>query len=451
MRSTCWAAGISRGTGQQVSEFPRSWSSPAWTRRGLTPRPIATRSKCCASGSAPSCARYSRAAGIPSEATPIFAVVADPFQLVQNRRDLDRAELDGFREWDGIAELGKALSALPAQRDDLRMAAGVRFAAFAVSRAVSSLSGLRVDRELAREALQVSVEKHALAAMRLAAMTRSARARLDGLVQEVVLGAVRRASPDLETLQGLLQGRLKDVLIRWFEQETRALADHLAEVQLGLDVTSRSPSFRGLEEMFAVRGVVPPPTAARARRFFEVLHRYGPKGADVLESIAEARLGMPLKKAAEHLQKLKDGGGDFAAYAKSAKRAAQKFATPEDADKARDWVKYAGPLVAAVPVIAEAAGLAAQIAADVDSKALAQQRTERRTRVRETLDELSVTVADSVWADWWEMASPAVGLVAEAEKAARALDARLAAEIATLDEHLSRLNAVGAAQPLVPV
>ncbi|MCC5953692.1 MAG: 50S ribosome-binding GTPase [Acidimicrobiia bacterium] len=123
----------------------------------------------------------------------VFCVAADPYEEQARQLQPQRAAFDPYRDWDGIDALTDALDALPARRDELQRAAGLRYFC-RVAGAVASQARAVVDE------LEASAEE--------------LRARQTEWTQQKALldAVVEAARADLQTTFVALAGALSDEL-----------------------------------------------------------------------------------------------------------------------------------------------------------------------------------------------------------------------------------------------
>ncbi|NKS36502.1 hypothetical protein GS488_12635 [Rhodococcus hoagii] len=142
---------------------------------------------------------------------PVFVVAQDPFQTAGPSTDIDRAEWDAYRGWDGMRDLTASLDAISlAPVTALRDAAGRRYWGGVLTDVLDELRGQLIEYRSSAEVAATGVARRDGWEDELDALDRAARANLDGLLLE----AARQSDAGLDT--GYLQGAIPRQVEQWF-------------------------------------------------------------------------------------------------------------------------------------------------------------------------------------------------------------------------------------------
>ncbi len=316
----------------------------------------------------------------------IHCVVADPYQMVGNIQDPESEIYDVGRSWDGVENLAQEILALQERRIDLRSQAGARFVRLLLGDVRDSLRQHADDLTLSRDGMDNEPDRHVIYEQRLNAFQRQARAELHRQIEDVLLSVSRSGDTGADAISSLKEGLAK-VIDEWAEgsfAEYRRLA---SDLELEVRERMARPSMAGFrrlvyeaEEREAKQKgpkIDPLNTGRKVLAF-------GPAIRNAFEKYAVAELGMTLKEAAERLQKLESSGETVEAFIKSQGRRAT-FRGGEHAKKASEFVKWAGFLDAAGPLVEQLGGVLLEIAGEMMASKQADEREQQRLELRRQL------------------------------------------------------------------
>lgn len=384
-----------------------------------------------------------RSEGGTEEVVVVHAVAADPFGLVGNAQPGGRAEYDADRSWDGIAGFTDFIQTLSGRKDELRQHAEVRFLGAEISSIRGAIESMAFENHTAAEAASNEATAHQLVQERLRALLGSARADLDRQIEEEVSAASRRCAADVKELREAVLGRLQDGLDRWAKQHDAALEALMREADLELQVRRTRPAWKKLAEVLGDTGPAPAaPNGKEARQTVDKVQKVTKMLHKGFRDAQPAVIGMPLEKARQELQKLRQAAS-FTEYAEQAKKGTTRLKDAAHAAQARRAVLIDVGFDVALPAILELGGLLAE--AWSERKAV-EHRAKRREEVRKVIEESTTKLVDRAWSLWRDEGMPSAleAALNTARESAGAAAAALRAEghaITTTRDRLDRVLA----------
>jgi hypothetical protein len=326
----------------------------------------------------------------------VFAVAADPFQRVGNVAAPSRCDYrEEYRKWDGMGVLASALQDLPGKLKSLRAASHQRFLCSRMEALRKAAESRGTDVKFARDVVKENRERFALLKHQLDALMSSARASLNGAVEEELVTATRSRLDSPDAIDAFLVPRINKAIGRWWDDQTALLQKLIDEADAQVETRTRSTG------------------AAKARRVLDAdvengskQKRASPLRDKKLASIfnkAEAlvrdhheqQLGMKLSKARDELKKLNQAK-TFTEYVKAASRR-KSFKTLAEAKKAKKIVGFHTVAGTVAPAVIE---LGAIIWEHLQDQAREKERAARRVALREALRFEAITIADGSWKEW---------------------------------------------------
>ena len=382
-----------------------------------------------------------RSEGGAEEVVIVHAVAADPFGLVGNARPSGREEYDADRSWDGIAGFTDFLQGLAARKDTLRQHAEVRFLGAEIGSLCGAVEAVAFENHTATEAASNEATAHQLVQERLRALLGAARADLDRQIEEEVSAASRRGAADVKELREAVLGRLQEGLERWAKQYDAALDALMREADLELQVRRTRPAWKKLAEVIGDAGPEPvAPTGKAARQTVDKVQKVTKMLHKGFREAQPAVIGMPLEKARQELQKLRQAAS-FEEYAKQARKGTTRLKDAAHVAQARRAVLIDVGFDVALPAILELGGLIAEVWAE--GKA-AEQRAKRRAEVRLVIEQSTRKLADRAWTLWRDEGMPSAleAALNVASDSASAAAASLRSEGQAIATTLERLRTV---------
>lgn len=166
----------------------------------------------------------------------------------------------------------------------------------------------------------------------------------------------------------------------------------------------------------------------------------GPALRKAFDRYAAAKLGMPLKVAAERLQKLESSGETVEAFIKSQGRSTA-FRGAEHAKKASQFVRWANVLEAVGPMVEQLGGVLADFADELMTAKRAEERAQQRNEIRrqlrveaEKLEEAAAADFDSTCGGLRQWLSERLTTIISGREALSEQMKNIRATIAALDE-----------------
>lgn len=344
-----------------------------------------------------------RSEGGAEEVVVVHAVAADPFGLVGNAQPSGREEYDADRSWDGVASFTDFIQTLTGRKDELRQHAEVRFLGAEICSIRGVIEGMAFENHTAAEAATNEATAHQLAQERLRALLGAAHADLDRQIEEEVSAASRRGAADVKELREAVLGRLQEGLERWAKTHDAALEALMREADLELQVRRSRPAWKKLAEVLGDAGPAPEaPNGKDARQTMDKVQKVTKTLHKGFREAQPAVIGMPLEKARQELQKLRQAAS-FEEYAKQARKGATRLKDAAHAAQARRAVLIDVGFDVALPAILELGGLLAE--AWSESKAV-EHRAKRREEVRRVIEESTKKLADRAWSLWRDEGMP---------------------------------------------
>jgi hypothetical protein len=341
--------------------------------------------------------------GGTGEVVVVHAVAADPFGLVGNALPSGREEYDADRSWDGIAGFTDFLQSLTRRKDELRQHAEVRFLGAEISSIRAAVEAMGFENHTATEVASNEATAHQLVQERLRALLGAARADLDRQIEEQVSAASRRGAAGVKELREAVLGRLQEGLDRWSKQHDAALEALMREADLELQVRRTRPAWKKLAEVLGDAGpAAAAPNGKEARQTVDKVQKVTKTLHKGFREAQPAVIGMPLEKARQELQKLRQAAS-FEEYAKQARKGTTPFKDTAHATQARRAVLVDDVFDVALPAILELGGLLAE--AWSESKAV-EHRAKRREEVRKVIEESTKKLADRAWSLWRDEGMP---------------------------------------------
>ena len=317
----------------------------------------------------------------------IHCVAADPYQKVGSISQPDQDMYNIGRNWDGIADLSKTILNLRKHRDTLRAKAGVRFLRLMLN---DIRNGLQTRIEILAENMEGfknEIDRHKQYEERLGALQRQEQAKLRRRIEDVILSAGRSGGSVGSDLIRNLQKELTKVVDEWAEGSFAAYRKLAAEIELEAKERMASPSMEGFlrlaevaeerEPSAKVSNIDPVTLGKKALTF-------GPALKKSFETYATNELGMPLKDAADRLQKLESSGESVQAFLKSQGGSAA-FRGAEHVEKASKFVKWANVIEAVGPLLKDLGDVALDVAEETMSAKRADERAQQRAELRQQL------------------------------------------------------------------
>jgi hypothetical protein len=382
-----------------------------------------------------------RSEGGAEETVVVHAVAADPFGLVGNAQPSGREEYDANRSWDGIAGFTDFLQSLAARKDVLRQHAEVRFLGAEISSLRGAVESMVFENHTAAEAASNEATAHQLVQERLRALLGAARADLDRQIEEEVSAASRRGAADVKELREAVLGRLQEGLERWAKQHDAALEALMREADVELQVRRTRPAWKKLAEVLGGADPAPgTPTGKEARQTVDKVQKVTKTLHKGFREAQPAVIGMPLEKARQELQKLRQAAS-FEEYAKQARKGTTRLKDAAHAAQARRAVLIDVGFDVALPAILELGGLLAE--AWSERKAV-EHRAKRREEVRKVIEESTKKLADRAWSLWRDDGMPSAieAALNVANDSAAAAAASLRSEGRAITATLDRLSGV---------
>lgn len=382
-----------------------------------------------------------RSEGGAEEVVVVHAVAADPFGLVGNALPSGREEYDADRSWDGVAGFTGFLRTLTGRKYELRQHAEVRFLGAEISSIRGAVEGMAFENHTAAEAASNEATAHRLVQERLRALLGAARADLDRQIEEEVSVASRRGAADVKELREAVLGRLQEGLERWAKQHDAALEALMREADLELQVRRSRPAWKKLAEVLGdMEPATAAPNAKEARQTVDKVQKVTKTLHKGFREAQPAVIGMPLEKAREELQKLRQAAS-FEEYAKQARKGTTRLKDAAHAAEARRAVFIDVGFDVALPAILELGGLLAE--AWSESKAV-EHRAKRREEVRKVIEESTRKLADRAWSLWRDEGMPSAleAALNVAVESAAAAAVSLRSEGQAITTTLGRLSGV---------
>ncbi|MHB1780699.1 hypothetical protein, partial [Acidithiobacillus sp.] len=382
-----------------------------------------------------------RREGGAEEVVVVHAVAADPFGLVGNALPSGPEEYDADRPWDGITGFTDFLQTLTARKDVLRQHAELRFLGAEISLLRGAFEVMAFENHTATEAASNEATAHQLVRDRLHVLLGAARADLDRQIEEEVSAAGRRGAADVKELRDAVLGRLQEGLERWAKQHDAALEALIREADLELQARRTRPAWEKLAEVLGYAEPEPAaPTGKEARQTVDKIQKVTKILHRGLREAQPAVIGMPLEKARQELQKLRQASS-FEEYAKQARKGTTRLKDAPHAAQARRAVLIDVGLDVALPAILELGGLLAETWSE--NKAV-EHRTERREKARKVIEEATNKLADRAWSLWRDEGMPSAleSALNIARDSAVAATASLQSEGQVIATTLERLSGV---------
>jgi hypothetical protein len=382
-----------------------------------------------------------RREGGAEEVVVVHAVAADPFGLVGNAQPSGREEYDADRSWDGIAGFTDFVQTLTDRKDELRQHAEVRFLGAEISSIRGAIEGMTFEYHTAAEAASNEATAHQLVQERLRALLGAARADLDRHIEEEVSAASRRGAADVKELREAVLARLQEGLERWAKQHDAAIEALTREADLEFQVRRTRPAWKKLAEVLGDTGPTPAaPNGKEARQTVDKIQKVTKTLHKGFREAQPAVIGMPLEKARQELQKLRQAAS-FEEYAKQARKGTTRLRDAAHAAQARRAVLVDVGFDVALPAILELGGLLAE--AWSENKAI-EHRSKRRDEVRKVIEESTKKLADRAWSLWRDEGMPSAleAALNVAKESATAAAASLRTEGQAIASTLDRLSGV---------
>lgn len=171
----------------------------------------------------------------------VFAVAADPFQRVGNVAAPSRCDYrEEYRKWDGMGVLACALQDLPGKLKSLRAASHQRFLCSRMDTRRKAAESRGTDVKFARDVAKENRERFALLKQQLDALMSSARASLNGAVEEELVTATRSRLDSLDAIDAFLVPRMNRAIGRWWDDQTALLQKLIGEADAQVETRTRS-------------------------------------------------------------------------------------------------------------------------------------------------------------------------------------------------------------------
>jgi hypothetical protein len=329
-----------------------------------------------------------KSSGLKSRPRAVCCVAADPYQLVGNTPSPEPSLYATGREWDGFQALIDCLANLKTDRKLLRDYAGARFVAGLAFETQSELDECVKVEEMALEGCANDIKRHSLFCQRLDALRTQALAELQRDLEDALLSASRAGSDSPKDMLAGLERSLKQIVDAWSEKsfaDCRRLAN---EFEYEIQARMATPSFavfRQIAEDFETQerqsdnpGINPVKVGKKALGF-------GPTLRKGFENYANVELGMPLKVAAERLQKLEHSQKTIDEFIKVHGKG-EAFSGSAHAGKASRWVKWGKVLDSVGPVVEQLGDACLEIVGEFLSTQKSNERAQRRNELRKRLD-----------------------------------------------------------------
>lgn len=379
--------------------------------------------------------------GVPRQVVALSITAADPSGLVGNSVPSDRHVYDEGREWDGVKSFADFLRSLSTRKSELRQHAEIRFLGAELGRIAGSLHTLHGMRRIAVDVAANEVSMHALSEERLGALLDAAETDLYRRIDEEVAAAIRRGSADEKELRRVVDDRLEAALDRWSTEHDAAFEALLREANEELKVRRDRPASKTLWESLGDSDIDPTEHCSSKKDGQEAIGKVQKLTKALHKGYREAHpafLGMTIEKSRSELQRLRQSGS-FEEYVKKTSKNATRFSDASHAMKAKWSTRLDTGFAVAVPAILELGGLLNEAWSE---NKVAQQRVERRKKVRRSIEESSSRVAESAWRWWCDDGLPAAVREAfgEARQSAEAVKTALETEAENIRQSMDSLN-----------
>lgn len=382
-----------------------------------------------------------RSEGVPKQMVALSITAADPSGLVGNSVPSDRHVYDEGRQWDGMESFADFLRSLPARKNELRQHAEIRFLGAELGGMAGSLEELHSMRRIAVDVAANEVSMHALSEERLGALLDAAKADLYRRIDEEVAAATRRGAADEKELRRVIDDRLEAALDRWSTEHDAAFEALLREADGELKVRRDRPASKTLWESLDDNDTDPAEHRSSKKDGQEVIGKVQKLTRTLHKGYREAHqafLGMTIVKSRSELQRLRQSGS-FEEYVKETSKKATRFSDASHATTAKWSTRLDTGFAVAVPAILELGGLLNEAWSE---NKVAQQRAERREKVRRSIEKSSSRMAESAWRWWCDDGLPAAVREAfsEARQSAEAVKTSLEAEAESIRQSMDSVN-----------
>ena len=308
---------------------------------------------------------------------PVFAVAADPFQTAGSVREPNRSVWDGFRDWDGIAELLDYLSALPARFALLRGGAEARYWRVVANDCLTAAAEQMASQRGALRETEAVTARVLLFTERLDAIIAAAEADLDGAIEEALVSGQRLGAAQHEELVGVVG----EALQRWGARHNAALEKVAREFEVEVAVQSARPGADWVREMFggSEGESVDEASAPKREKYAEGASKAGRLLREGLTKIHERHLGMTLAEAGQEFSKAAQmNATDLKQYF----AASGGFKSAEQMEQARKYLNVHAGIGVVGPLALELGGLLYEAHQE---RAQAEARKKRREELRRAI------------------------------------------------------------------
>jgi len=320
----------------------------------------------------------------------IFAVSADPFQLVTNSPQATRSNYDENREWDGIDRLMSAIAALPSKKAALRRSSLTRFWGYSLLQLERILLEDQSRKRSALEDLDNTSTRSALWSRRLGALIEKARADLERRMQDEALAAMRRYV-DVEKLREDLDHRLGAAAKLWWQNENADLENLAKEIQVDFTTSYEQVGERVWSAAFSYEEQ--DVKTVDLDDFRKKTIKFAPLLKTALDAYLQSDIGMSLKDAKAEIEKRKTFFERFASG---------KFKDAKQLEKAERYVKNFDVLVNFGPLFWELTNFGVDIYNDKEKRDAAEAN--RKALRKELYSSIEKFTSDTVKA-WSEQAN----------------------------------------------
>jgi hypothetical protein len=331
---------------------------------------------------------------IPAPESAVHAISADPFGLVRSTPTPTPADYAAGAGWDGIHELRRELSALPAHRSALRRASGIRYWRTIGARAIASVGEhVTILRSSIEDAHRLK-EQAKLVEKQLDEADSAATEELRAAVQNELLsaaGAVR--TPTIDALLPVLEQRLQARLGAWlsvWSGQLRHVAESARTAAPGNMPHPSAGTFRSYLERVIQTAEAPTDDTADRWRVEAIVSRADRHVGSLAGQFFKHRHGMSIEVARAELEKLQElDASTLAGYF----AAGGKFSDAKHVESVKNSLRTTDLVTGVLPVVVEFGALAyTDIRNQIEARKARRRRAELQASIERTTNEIVARV-----------------------------------------------------------
>jgi len=323
-----------------------------------------------------------RSKGISSNPIAIHGISPDPNQLVGNNPQATPKDYQENSNWDGINTLQITLNSLFSDKEVLRSRAGARFVANFANEVNTQISVEVNKYGLALKGLISEIEHHEIYKEELAALKKHLLTSLHREIDEELLSVSRSSSKFTpETLKNLEES-LINVIDEWSKHSNSNFEKLINKFEVSISDRIQKPSFKGLRDIIDTIEMDDEDDEKHSEigKIGKKVLKFGPSIRAAFTTYAESEIGTNLKNAAEIIEKSKTTSETISDFIKNT-----PLKNMENFEKASKYVKWGNAMSAVGPVLDQMGGLALDVIDDNRTKKMAEERAEKRKKIRSDL------------------------------------------------------------------